>query len=171
MHSIDLAEDQIGWTAKSVQHLLSCLRQSNAEEMEKKLKRREFSAKCIFATSLRKNPTPAEKALREAFDKAGMKYNFQIVNRGYIPDFYFGGAKTIIEVDGPIHDRQREYDAHRDQVFASAGITTIRVKNEEVLADADAVVAKLKPFIVERRRTLRAVHKRLKKLSKRRKAA
>lgn len=163
MHSIDLAEDQIGWTAKSAQHLLSCLRTTGAEEMEKKIKRREFSAKCIFATSLRKNPTPAEQALREAFDRAGMKYMFQIVNKGYIPDFYFGGAKTIVEVDGPIHERQKEYDKHRDQVFLAAGIVTHRVTNDEVLSDPDAVALRLKAGIIERRRMLRTVKKRLKK--------
>ena len=54
-------------------------------------------------------------------------------NRPYyfIADFYCAEKKLVIEVDGKIHDFQKEYDQHRDEILSSLGLRVLRIKNEE----------------------------------------
>lgn len=56
----------------------------------------------------------------------------------FIADFHCAERNLIIELDGPIHDYQREYDASRDEILANLGLRTLRIKNHE-LKDIDAV--------------------------------
>ena len=50
----------------------------------------------------------------------------------YIADFYCAKLKLIIEVDGKIHESQKEYDLERDSKLLEKGIYVFRIKNEEV---------------------------------------
>ena len=53
----------------------------------------------------------------------------------FIADFYCHEAKLIIEVDGDIHIKQKEYEESRSRILESLGYRVIRLKNEEVLKD------------------------------------
>jgi very-short-patch-repair endonuclease len=48
-----------------------------------------------------------------------------------------------IEVDGPVHDEQVEYDAARTQALEELGYRVIRFRNEEVLTDLDSVLRRI----------------------------
>jgi very-short-patch-repair endonuclease len=61
----------------------------------------------------------------------------------YIADFYCSKLKLIIEVDGPIHDFQKEYDSERDTKLSNKWILVFRIDNEE-LADINLVINKIK---------------------------
>ena len=50
----------------------------------------------------------------------------------YILDFYNHQLGLCIEVDGPIHARQRGRDRRRDKRLALHGIRTLRFTNREV---------------------------------------
>jgi len=50
----------------------------------------------------------------------------------FIADFYCAERKLIIEVDGKIHDFQKEEDQHREEILKSLKLTVLRIKNEEV---------------------------------------
>jgi very-short-patch-repair endonuclease len=50
----------------------------------------------------------------------------------FILDFYCNEKKIAVELDGPIHDQQKDYDQSRDQILLEIGIKVIRYKNEEV---------------------------------------
>lgn len=50
----------------------------------------------------------------------------------FIADFYCADKKLVIELDGTIHDFQKDYDKHRDKIIAEMGLTIVRFKNEEV---------------------------------------
>jgi len=39
----------------------------------------------------------------------------------------------IIELDGPIHDFQKEKDYHREQILTSNNIRVLRIRNEELV--------------------------------------
>lgn len=56
----------------------------------------------------------------------------------FIADFYCSQKKLLIEMDGKVHDFQKEYDANRDEVLASLGMRTLRFRNEE-LSDLNKV--------------------------------
>lgn len=50
----------------------------------------------------------------------------------YIIDFYCTELRLAVEVDGPVHETQVEYDHRRDNLLRSKGIRVIRITNEEV---------------------------------------
>ena len=50
----------------------------------------------------------------------------------FIPDFYSAEQKLVIELDGKIHEYQKNYDQERDFIIKKMGLTVIRFKNEEV---------------------------------------
>lgn len=93
---------------------------------------------------LRKNQTPSEKTLWEAVRNRkfeGLKFTRQYPiiynNIGtkklfFIADFYCHEKKLVIEVDGKIHDFQKDYDNNRDKVLQELGLQVVRFKNEEL---------------------------------------
>jgi len=85
---------------------------------------------------LRAKPTKAEKTLWDAIRKRkllGYRFQRQRAFEKYIVDFYCPEAKLVIEVDGPIHDRQQADDANREEYLKRLGLTVLRFRNEDVL--------------------------------------
>jgi very-short-patch-repair endonuclease len=66
--------------------------------------------------------------------------------RYYIADFYCHEKKLVIEIDGKIHDHQKEYDNYRTFIINQLGMRVWRLKNEE-LDDITGVIAKIKRII------------------------
>jgi len=98
-----------------------------------------------LSRELRKNQTPEEKILwQELRNKKlndckflrqhpiiyGNDHNGKILF--FIADFYCHKHKLIIELDGKIHENQKEYDANRDIILKNLGFRTLRLKNEEL---------------------------------------
>jgi very-short-patch-repair endonuclease len=94
----------------------------------------------------RRRPTAAEATLWRALrgEKLhGLHFRRQQVIEGYRVDFYCHRARLVVEVDGPIHDDQREYDDARDRFLTSYGVTVIRFTNDEVQGHLRSVLAKI----------------------------
>ena len=66
----------------------------------------------------------------------------------YIADFYCGGAALVIEIDGDSHDTKKEYDAERDELLKSFGITTLRFHDLDVKHNIDTVVHEIKKVLM-----------------------
>jgi very-short-patch-repair endonuclease len=66
---------------------------------------------------------------------------------GFIVDFYCHTARLAIEVDGNIHETQREYDTERDRAVGARGIQTLRVTNEQVQEALPSVLALIRAAI------------------------
>ena len=49
----------------------------------------------------------------------------------FIADFYCAEEKLILEIDGQIHESQKEYDLWRTSVLNDLGIRVSRIQNEE----------------------------------------
>ena len=101
--------------------------------------KRSKPAKYEKATEMRNKPTPAEVSMWEIIRRQ-VYQNFpdyifyrQSVQYGYILDFYCPRLRLGIEVDGDIHDKQKEYDYNRDNTLARYGIEVRRFSNDEVL--------------------------------------
>ncbi len=73
----------------------------------------------------------------------GLHFRRQQIIDGFIADFYCHAAGLVVEVDGPIHRWQRDNDATRDRVFESRGLTVLRVANEQVHHDIEAVLRRI----------------------------
>jgi very-short-patch-repair endonuclease len=55
----------------------------------------------------------------------------------------------VIEVDGDIHDLQKEEDERREKVLFEMGLRIVRFGNDEVGRELSAVVGKIKEFILQ----------------------
>jgi very-short-patch-repair endonuclease len=50
----------------------------------------------------------------------------------FVPDFYCREEKLVIELDGSIHDYQKEPDYRREQILQKHGLKVLRFKNDEI---------------------------------------
>src|SRR5699024_2497657 len=117
------------------------------------MKKRRKSITAL-ARELRKNPTQSEAILWNRLRKRQLKgYRFvrqkpfiykEENGRKYffIADFYCAQQKLVIELDGDAHDYQQYYDYQRDLALKGLGLTTVRIKNEE-LSEMESVKHKI----------------------------
>ena len=104
------------------------------------------------AKTLRKEMTSIEVQLWEKLRSnklGGLHFRRQQVVDGFIADFYCHKAGLILELDGSIHANQREYDAERDAIIASRGLTILRISNERIENDLDNVLAEIHALAIE----------------------
>jgi len=98
------------------------------------------------ARLFREAPTSAEailwRGLRRRF-VLGLRFRRQHVIAGYIVDFYCPSLRLAIEVDGGVHEAQRERDSRRTADLARLGTTILRVSNSRVHADLAGVLAQV----------------------------
>lgn len=94
---------------------------------------------------------PAEKILWEEIraNKLGVHFRRQQVIAGFIVDFYCHKAALVIEVDGDIHDLQKEEDARREKVLSALGLRIVRFRNDEVVKNLSTVVGRIKELIAK----------------------
>jgi very-short-patch-repair endonuclease len=98
---------------------------------------------------LRRDMTPAEKILWEELraNELGVHFRRQQVIAGFIVDFYCHKAGLVVEVDGDIHDLQKEEDARRDKALNELGLQIVRFKNEEVAKNLSHVVEQIREIV------------------------
>jgi len=100
----------------------------------------------------RNKPTQAEmiawELLRE--NKTGFHIRRQHIIGRFIVDFVNIKTKTVIEIDGDIHDYQQNEDAERTQFLNSHGFEVIRFRNENVSVDPDNFLLQVKNKLSER---------------------
>ena len=74
-----------------------------------------------------------------------MKFRRQHQINRYIVDFYCVELGLIIELDGDIHDTREQLtkDSKRDKYLASLGNTIIRIPNQRIFDDIQAVLEEL----------------------------
>jgi very-short-patch-repair endonuclease len=100
-----------------------------------------------FAQEMRDNPTPTEKMMAELLTRHGIPFRSQVVILGYIADFYFKRAKSILEVDGLIHAKRQEYDERRDEHFREAGFRVLRIYADRIINEPRKVIAEVKAYL------------------------
>jgi very-short-patch-repair endonuclease len=104
-------------------------------------------AKLEQARALRRCMTPAERQLWSALRGhrlAGLHFRRQQIMDGFIVDFYCHAARLVVEVDGPVHERQVEYDADRDAILAARELQILRFRNEEIMNNLDDVLKRIR---------------------------
>lgn len=98
------------------------------------------------AKQLRRKMTPAERLLWQALRRSsagGLHFRRQQVIAGFIVDFYCHSKCLVVEIDGPIHERQKESDAERDAIMSNMELRILRISNDEVMSDLPAVIRKI----------------------------
>ncbi|MBO7083145.1 MAG: DUF559 domain-containing protein [Bacteroidales bacterium] len=92
--------------------------------------------KLDLAKYFRKHSTEYEEAVWQMLRNRqidNLKWRRQQVIDGFIADFYCAELNVVLEIDGPIHEKEKikEYDAYRTSVFEEKGIKTFRLRNED----------------------------------------
>jgi very-short-patch-repair endonuclease len=94
---------------------------------------------------LRKNMTDSERILWSELknDKVGYRFRRQFSIGHYIVDFYCPRKKLIIELDGAIHIKQKEYDQIRDKFMKDFEITVLRFWNDDIRHNLNDVLMQI----------------------------
>lgn len=98
------------------------------------------------ARELRRTMTPAERILWEKLRHNrlnGLQFRRQQIIDTYIVDFYCHARALIVEVDGEIHDAQKDYDSERDNYLVARGFSILRFTNEDVKSGLAIVLQKI----------------------------
>ena len=107
---------------------------------------------------LRRNQTGEEKILWEYLRKRRLNgyrflrqyplfYDRSLCDqRFFVVDFYCPKLKIAIELDGKIHDYQKDRDKWRDEIIQSHGIILMRIKNEELI-NIELITNKIKEHL------------------------
>ena len=117
-----------------------------------------------IAAERREHPTRAERALAAILaelNEGALDGRFRrewVCSDHWILDFYFPEVRLGIEVDGGYHRStgQRRRDLLKASQLESAGITLLRLTNEEVLGDRKRLLDKLRHAWRKARRNSRA---------------
>ncbi|MHA7679759.1 endonuclease domain-containing protein [Cupriavidus sp. PET2-C1] len=103
-----------------------------------------------FAKLLRASQTDAEQRLwyrLRAYRFMGLKFKRQKQIGPFIADFVCMELKLVIEADGGQHGDAS--DVARDAWFERSGYTLLRFWNNEVLAQTDAVLERVRDVVLE----------------------
>lgn len=81
----------------------------------------------------------------------GLKFRRQYSIDQFIIDFYSPKLKLAVEIDGDVHDLpdQKDRDGARQEYLETFGITFVRIKNEELLANPNMAFEKIAKRIKE----------------------
>ncbi len=113
-----------------------------------KITRNQFVTreKLELAKDLRQRMTPQEKILWRALRNDSLDalhFRRQQVIAGYIVDFYCASVGLAVELDGDSHLHRTAQDTLRNRALAEMRIRTLRIANQEVNQDLEAVLRKI----------------------------
>lgn len=100
-----------------------------------------------IAKRLRRESTKTEEILWQELRRKqldGRKFRRQQPIGGFVVDFYCPSERLIVEVDGSIHEHQKENDAIRQELLESLGLRFVRVSTGEVESDITGVLEKIR---------------------------
>ena len=66
----------------------------------------------------------------------------------FVPDFYCSEKKLVIEIDGKIHDFQKDYDERREEILKNMDLKILRFKNKEI-GNISEVLKRIEKFILD----------------------
>ena len=115
------------------------------KERCRNLRKRQTKAETIFWEKVRNRKFYGIKFLRQH----PIVFNYGKKNNYFIADFYCNKHKLIIEIDGSIHNIQKEYDKMRTTVLNEMGIKVIRFKNEEITQNIEKTLQTLKSYLIK----------------------
>ncbi len=112
----------------------------------------------LLARELRKNQTKSEKLFWEKLRNrkfVGLKFTRQHPiyyfkdgqKRFFIADFFCNQLKLVVELDGRIHEKQKDYDQAREDLLKTKKLIILRFRNEEIEKNINEALIKLKCFI------------------------
>jgi very-short-patch-repair endonuclease len=114
-----------------------------AKKRARELRRQATSSESLLWKEIRNRKLCGYKFLRQHpifYNPYGSGVNY------YVADFYCDIKKTVIELDGLIHESNLEYDQFRDSEMVNLGLNILRIKNDELL-DIKDVLKKIETYL------------------------
>lgn len=105
------------------------------------------------ARQFRKEPTHSEDILWQSLRGKkldGVKFRRQQPIGPFIVDFYAPAHRLVVEVDGPIHEIQKEADQERQQLLEQLGLFVLRLTAAEVEQALPQALAKIQAILKAR---------------------
>lgn len=95
-----------------------------------------------IAEQLRDKQTQTEVLLWKQFKgkRLGYKFRRQHPLHGFIVDFYCYELMLVVEIDGPVHEAQKDKDLLRDLALKKQGYRILRFSNLDVINNLSAVL-------------------------------
>lgn len=112
--------------------------------IEHRLRRREM------ARDLRRRQTRSETLLWQVVRNRGidgLRFRRQQPIGPYVVDFLCFEHRLVVEIDGPIHEEQKEHDAAREYALQQRGYQVFRVSADDVEHDLPTVLARIRAAI------------------------
>jgi very-short-patch-repair endonuclease len=116
------------------------------EELNKSMYYGAAPATFQKARQLRNKTTTAEQLLWKRVKGkqiCNARFRRQHPISKFIVDFYCHAAKLIIEIDGKIHLKNKEYDKERTDILKSYNLEVIRFSNMEIETNIEKVIKKI----------------------------
>ena len=113
-------------------------------KMDERLERRTWLKE--RAREFGRAATVGEEILWDALRSSkldGYKFRRQDPICGYVVDFRCPRCLLVVEIDGGVHEERARADLSRDAVLRGRGYEVVRIPDERVRADLDAVLAEL----------------------------
>ena len=113
-----------------------------------------------LSSSLRKYPTHPEYIIWQYLRKKKLGYykflrqhpvfyRYNNMLRFFVADFYCHELRLIIEIDGPIHEGQVEYDTIRTKLLNNRNFQILRIKNQDIIDNPNEVLKRINKIIIE----------------------
>ncbi|NIA18496.1 MAG: DUF559 domain-containing protein [Simkaniaceae bacterium] len=115
----------------------------NIKEVCRHLRRNSTEAEKVFWQAVRNRKVKNRKFTRQY----PIRFEYDGQNRFFIADFYCHECKLVVEIDGGIHETQREYDKLRTGIINQSGLRVIRFTNERVINSLEKVIEQLKTWL------------------------
>ncbi len=74
----------------------------------------------------------------------GLRFRRQVVIGPFVADFVCHPRRLVVEIDGRVHETQRERDAERQAFIEAQGFSFFRVTVDDVERDVEGVIARLR---------------------------
>jgi very-short-patch-repair endonuclease len=110
------------------------------------LKKNQTEAEQIFWGKVKNNKLLGFKFLRQH----PLFYEYYDKKKFFIADFYCRDLKLVVEIDGGIHEQQKDYDKIRTEIIETQhDYQVIRFRNEDVLKNINKVLINLNNVIID----------------------
>jgi len=109
-------------------------------ETVRNLRRKQTEAEAMIWLAVRNRKLDGKKFLRQH----PIRFEIDGKSRFFVADFYCHEMKLVIEIDGTVHERQKDYDELRTYIINTLGMKVIRFRNADVLNDINKVLARLR---------------------------
>jgi len=119
-----------------------------ANQTARELRQKQTESETVFWELVRRKQCEGKKFYRQypivfEYEKEG-NYRF------FIADFYCREVKLVVEIDGGVHEIQKDYDQYRTFLMEDMGMRVIRFSNAEVSKSPEKVLIQLQNALTKK---------------------